>query len=91
MYKVVNTKTQEEWDIVTKTLDYKWTRVNNFKSYGTNTCINLTSRGYGNLKFYKNENSLIYTFEEWCTLNTKSNATDDLSYLTEFLIKNEIT
>jgi len=91
MYKVVNTKTQEEWDIVTKFLNYKWIKTNNFKSYGENTCINLTIKGYGNLKFYTLENSLIYTFEEWNVLNKKPNSIDDLSYLTEFLIKNEIT
>ena len=92
MHKVVNVKTQEEWDFVSKCLGYtfKYAKFN----IEVNLCINLQKLGYSNINYYTKQNSTIYSFKEWCDLtnNYPENIRNDivinqdLSYLSEFLI-----
>lgn len=92
MYKVVNVRTQEEWDFVSKCLEYDW-QIAKFTDRGTLSCINTTRLGTANYKYYWEKESTIYSFKEWCDLtnNYPENIRNDivinqdLSYLSEFL------
>lgn len=91
MYKVVNVRTQEEWDFVSECLNYKWKNAN--FNIEDNLCINLQELGYSDINYYTKQNSTIYSFKEWCDLtnNYPENIRNDivinqdLSYLSEFL------
>lgn len=82
-YEVVHCKTEEEWKIVESIIDYTFRM-----KYTPNDCINFKDQMRANLSYYQENNSKIYSFEEFIAMQSKS--IDDLSYLTEFLIKNEI-
>lgn len=88
-YNVVHCTTQEEWDFVTANIAPEFKLHNTWPTYQENTCKDLERKQYCNLKFFKSHNATIYSFDEWCRLNNLK--VDNLSYLTEFLIKNEIT
>jgi hypothetical protein len=62
--KVVNVVTQQQWDCVSKELGYEWwhARWNNFKG---KTCINIKEIGCNYIKWYKEQNATILTFEQW--------------------------
>jgi hypothetical protein len=67
--EAVECKTQEEWDFVSKTLEYKWTdaRWDNRKD---KSAINLTTKEkYGSIDYYKRKNYKIYTFDEYLIKN----------------------
>jgi len=63
-YKVVECKSQAEWDFVSKKLGYTWNEPR--FDYCNDNCINIQRKSRSNLAFYKKENSLIYSFDEWC-------------------------
>jgi hypothetical protein len=63
-YKVVECKSQAEWDFVTKKIGYIW-NTPRFDDCNEN-CINFQRKSRGTLGFYKRQNSLIYSFDEWC-------------------------
>lgn len=90
-YRVVNCKTQEEWDIVTEKLKYNWGYEIKHSQYNISTCINIDVMGYSKLDFYQNQNSLIYSFEEWCNLidinKNRSNIKRNYNYLISLLKK----
>ncbi len=98
MEKGVRCKTQEEWNFVCDILGSTWTSSNRegwFNNYKEDTYINIKDGSYGNINLSGKSYNLC-SFEEWCKLTGnypewKISTTDDLSYLTEFLIKNEIT
>lgn len=98
MYQVVNVKTQEEWDFVSKCLGYEF-KIMTFMSHKNDSCINLFGLHSGNIDYFRERNSTIYSFNEWCELtnNYPENIRNDividqdLSYLSEFLTKLEIT
>jgi len=83
-YEVVHCKTEEEWKIVQSIIGYTF-----LSPYNKNDCINFKEQMRAKLSYYQEYNSKIYSFEEFMSM--QSNPIDDLSYLTEFLIKNEIT
>ena len=86
-YEVVHCKTKEEWNTVESIIGYKFGMV-----YTQDDCINFKHNLRANLLYYQNQESKIYSFEEFIALQSSTpNSKDDLSYLTEFLIKNEIT
>lgn len=64
-YIVVHTPTKEQLDFACKKLGYEntdgW-----WKSYNKETCITINEKGYGNEKWFSENNSLIYSFDEWC-------------------------
>jgi hypothetical protein len=62
--EVVHCTTQEEWDYVSNKMNYTFSlqwRVNAEKS-----CINFKARETASLRFYKEKNVKIYSFQEWC-------------------------
>lgn len=63
-YKVVECKSQAEWDFVTKKIGYSW-REPRF-DYCNYNCINFQQKSRGTLALYKRYDSLIYSFDEWC-------------------------
>lgn len=67
-YEVVHCKTQQEWDFVCNTYNIlKEIRFNiDTDSRGTANCINYNGKSWASLVWYQSENSLIYSFEEWC-------------------------
>jgi hypothetical protein len=83
-YEVVHCKTEEEWKIVQSIINYEF-----LSPYTKNECINFKAHMRAKLSYYQEYNSKILSFEEFISM--QSNPIDDLSYLTEFLIKNEIT
>lgn len=83
-YEVVHCKTKEEWSIVQSIIGYKFQM-----RYMQDDCINFKENLRANLSYYQEQESKIYSFDEFMSMQSKT--TDDLSYLTEFLIKNEIT
>lgn len=65
-YEVVHCTTQEEWNFVTEHLDSKFNGGNNWTTHKEFSCKELNSRDYCSLGFYKQLNSKIYSFQEWC-------------------------
>lgn len=83
-YEVVHCKTEEEWKIVQSIINYEF-----LSPYNKNDCINFKEHMRAKLSYYQEYNSKILSFEEFMSMQPK--LTEDLSYLIEFLIKNEIT
>ena len=77
-YEVVHTETQEQWDFVYKKTNSKqgnnWY---NYKNY-TGFCLNMDK--YTEIKWYREQNSKIYTFEEWL---------DKFGHKSEYLKQNQ--
>jgi len=67
----VRVKTQEEWDNVSKKLEYNWDRFN-WVSYGTETCINIKNEEYSSISICNN-----------CALDTISYAEFESIYMKE--------
>lgn len=65
-YEVVHCETQEQWNFVTKKLNYEWQRGWNILKQTDGYCINVKQATHGSLTWYKDNNSLIYSFNEWC-------------------------
>lgn len=66
-YNVVHCKTQEEWDFVLeKNKKLAVVTKSTFNSYKENSCFNLDNGCYSGLPFFKSNNSLILSFQEWC-------------------------
>lgn len=67
-YEVVHCKTQEEWDFVrnktSKGYSFEWHEA---LSYSKELALHIDGKGWSRLSFYKEQNSKIYSFEEWCT------------------------
>ena len=63
-YTVVECKSQAEWDFVSKKLGYIWYEKE--FDYNGNNCINIERKSRYSYGFYKECNSVIYTFEGWC-------------------------
>ncbi len=68
MSKYVRVKTQKQWDIVTKTLNYKWSEHSHWNTYAEDTVINLTECRFGR-ELSLNSGSDYITFEEFCEKN----------------------
>lgn len=77
-YEVVHTETQEQWNFVYKKTNSKqgnnWY---NYKNY-TGFCLNMDE--YTEIKWYREQNSKIYTFEEWL---------DKFGHKSEYLKQNQ--
>lgn len=95
MYEVVNVKTREEWDFVSKCLNFNWSNEpfnTASTAYDTHICINITTKQYSPLSYYMGTGDhKVYSFEEWCKMTNnypeKQTVTDeDLSYLSKMLI-----
>jgi len=66
-YEVVHCETQEQWDIVTEKLGYKWGKNISLKTaHKDKTCIDLIVAQYGSRGYFERYISKIYSFEEWC-------------------------
>lgn len=78
--KVVHCKSQQEWDFVTKKLNYTWKDYSKWSKYGNDSCINVSENSFSELTFYKTSNYTILSFEEWCKQN---------NYTPDWLEKNE--
>jgi len=91
MKVVVHCKTEQEWDIATEKLGYKWSDATNWDFYKEDSCINLNEVYYGNTKFYINDNYTILSFDEWLTSLKEhviiEETDDDLYYLIELFKK----
>lgn len=91
MTEVINCTSQEEWNTVCDFYNSIWatrTEYSSWSSYRDKSCINILNGCYSSLSY--NRNNKIYSFSDWLW-NYMHNKKEDLSYLTEFLIKNEIT
>lgn len=67
-YEVVHCTTQEEWDFVNLKLDSEYKlRSSVWGFYKTQSCKCFNKNEYYDLQFYKSKNSLILSFEQWCT------------------------
>ena len=78
-YEVVHTETQEQWDFVCKIQNYENI---NWSSYGKESCINLSEKGYADKDgiAYGNGQAKIYSFEEWL---------DKFGHKSEYLKQNQ--
>lgn len=66
-YEVVNCETQEQWDFVNSKLESEFKLSSStWKGYADKSCKCFNNIEYCYLDFYKNQNSLILTFQEWC-------------------------
>jgi hypothetical protein len=63
-YEVVHCETQEQWDFVTEKLGDKL--LDYWDEYKQNSCIELSAQCYSDIDFYREKNSKIYSFQEWC-------------------------
>lgn len=63
-YEVVHCETQEQWDFVTEKLGDKL--LDYWDEYKQNSCIELSTQCYCDIDFYREKNSKIYSFQEWC-------------------------
>lgn len=68
-YTVVHCKTKEEWDFVHDTLEYNQFSKSCWEDYQEDSCIVLNKQQYSSRRFFEKENSKIYSFEEWCSMN----------------------
>ena len=63
---VVNVKTQEEWDIVSKFHKLNWYhRSSQWTRFGEVTCINIDNNYYGDKNCYLNTQYKIISFQQW--------------------------
>jgi hypothetical protein len=60
----VNTKTQKEWNEVTKKLGYIW-RMSKWNDYKENSCICLHGNAYSSMKYLKKEGYKIISYDEF--------------------------
>jgi hypothetical protein len=63
-YEVVHCETQEQWDFVIEKLGYK--SLDYWDKYKQDSCIELPVQCYCDIDFYREKNSKIYSFQEWC-------------------------
>ncbi len=60
----INVRTQEEWDVVTKILKYKWD-VFKFYDYVENSCININRNCVATLHHYLNNGYKVISYDEF--------------------------
>lgn len=66
-YEVVHCTTQEEWNFVNSKLKTDFKLDNSaWYVYKEKSCKMYTTRQYSTIDYYKNHNSLILSFQEWC-------------------------
>lgn len=91
MKEVIHCVSQEEWNTVCDFYNSIWksrTEYASWNSYRDQSCINILNGCYSSRSH--NRNNKIYSFKNWLR-DYNLDKKEDLSYLTEFLIKNEIT
>lgn len=64
-FEVVHCETQEQWDFVKEMLGY--TFLNKWNMSKQNSCISTICSSSGDINWYKERNSKIYSFNDWCT------------------------
>lgn len=65
-YEVVHCETQEQWDFVLNKLNCAFIKKENWKRYGKNSGISFNNEQWCKIDWYKEHNSLILSFQEWC-------------------------
>jgi hypothetical protein len=63
-YEVVHCTTQEQWDFVKEKLGY--TFLNQWKVSEQDSCIDIIYSGSGAINWFKERNSKVYSFQDWC-------------------------
>ncbi len=66
MTTVVNVRTQEQWDFVTKYYRYEWRHRNSkFSCHGDQSCINIKMKSRGSLESSSRLDYDVLTFTKW--------------------------